>query len=256
MAKMSQKQKGMLLLTAVALLFLGWQVYNLISDDLSRRPQVANPLTSRAYTAPVTNGATAAPAASSAAAPLASIPEQDANPNAAAPKAENELPPDLVKSLTFPARPEYLRLANQYQMAKMQRQLLEEQVAIANAQAQITKLGAPTAGGSSTATDLSVASDTGLELVSVVEQAGAWSATLNRNGAYQSVTAGTRLPGDIEILEIDKDGVIFSQEFTRKKLTFNGMIILSKPAPVKQTPLQQPIKVAEQKATGVTSEAK
>jgi hypothetical protein len=255
MAKMSQKQKGMLLLTVVALLFLGWQVYNLISDDLSRRPQATNPLTSRAYSAPATNATTAAPAASSA--PLASIPEQDANPNAAAPKAENELPPELVKSLTFPARPEYLRLANQYQMAKMQRQLLEEQVAIANAQAQITKLGTSTvSGGASAPADLSVASGAGLELVSVAEQAGAWSATLNQNGAYQSVGVGTRLPGDIEILSIDKEGVVFNQESTRKKLTFNGMIILSKPAPVKQTPLEQTIKVSEQKATGVTNEAK
>ncbi|HYF98057.1 MAG TPA: hypothetical protein VD770_03670 [Coxiellaceae bacterium] len=243
MAKMDRRQKGILLVTIFALLFLGWQVYSLIKDDLTSKPVTTNlPLAK-----PQNSAAPSITTVSAAPATLQPVSVVDEEPKADTPRTEKELPPEMVQSLSFPARPEYLRLATQYEMAKMQRQLLEEEVAIANAKAQIAKLGtnAMQAGGDAD-TEI-VAADTGLQLVSVAQQAGSWTATINQNGTYQVVEVGSRLPPDIEILAIDNDGVMLSEESTRKKLTFNGMIILSTP-PNSQ---QQVVKKLEQRATHI-----
>lgn len=217
---MDRKQKGILVLTIGVLLFLGWQVYELLRDDFSSQVvHNSNPMSSN----PTPTNA-----------PLKPMEPVHIPPAAQTPKAEN-LPPELIKSMNFPSRTQYLQLANQYEMAKMQRQLLEEEVAIANAKMQIARTN------TGEATDLSPtlsvttnAPELGLALVYVAQQEGHWTATLVQNGQYQIVVVGARLPPDIQVLGIDDEGVLIHQPAGRKKITFNGIISVDGPAPATQ----------------------
>ncbi len=222
MLKLDQKQKWILVLTVAAFIFLGWQVYSLIKDDVSSHISKASPK------APVLTNSASVADKTAVVSERSSSAQSTAAPSAPSlqnlPRVQEELPKKMLRSIEFPGHSEYVELANAYELAKMRHQLLVEQVAIADAEQKIAKMNhevgpAPTAGPRVLRS--SSESDGSYHLVSVAQSSGVWSATLVRNGRYQTVKVGAHLVPDIKVLAIDDEGVLIQQDSKEKRMGFD-----------------------------------
>ena len=116
--QMDKKRKTLLVVTLVAFGYLGYQIYGLVSRDVSNRAMVAH-----AYPASPLQAASAAPI------------------EVRVPQAQRSVPKrqPLVKR-----QKTYLKIVNQYELVKMKRRLLEEEASIAEARHRIAVLNKQT----------------------------------------------------------------------------------------------------------------
>ncbi len=189
---MDKKQKSLLVLTLIALFFLVYEVVQLVHGDLPSDPSPA----------PVT----------------LAIPQT--TPVIKTPVAQNTADPGLAKN-----QQEYLNMLNQYELAKLKRQLLQEQAAIATAQNQIAELHQKSQ--QMNGPDNSTEADVPEMVLSYLGQEGnEWSATVNVNGNYQTVSVGSQLQNGFTVVRVSQQGVLLSKDQEQTLLTFNGLLKL------------------------------
>ena len=265
---MDKKQTVMLILTVLAFVFLGYQVYQLVSNDVSESTvsetsvSALPALSSTAKTTHVT--------AQQATTSINPVPHAEAVLPTPVPapapvrKVIQAAPVAPVKRTNITSQQAYLKLVNELELAKMKRQLLQEEAAIAQAQNQIAQLHQKTQslGGAMTTRNALVnarnanVSFTGgiLQLGYIDHQNQQWSAALSEDNRYFNVTVGSLLPGGLEVVGISHHGVIVkTEQQQREMITFNGTVMLPKRVvaemPVKMTKAvsANPAKVAPMK---------
>lgn len=253
---MDTKQKSLLVLTVIALGFLGYQIFQLVSRDISETPVLAEKRSEQAQL----GQANASPAPATAVEPVMAIQPPKLN---IAQKVEPRLP---TSSLTHSQR-SYVNMLSQFELAKLHHQLADEEVAVASAQNKIADLHSKTEklvgpGGVAVNGDLVDGPSSQNFLLTYVDQRdGRWSATLKVGGTYKPVHIGTNLPDDYQVIGIDNTGVTLQKDNHRQRVTFNGVVklpdvlhALAKPSA--DLPPAQVHKVAKavQLAHGVMSE--
>lgn len=224
---MDTKQKSLLGLTVLALGFLGYQIFELVSRDMTETP-----VTAQESSSPAINTAfNAAPKETSDPGITAHVVEPVANA-VVAPK------PVLVTTGNGPTTTAlndnqrvYVNMMNQYELEKMQHQLLDEKAAVAKARQEIAMSDSKTrqlTGDANFSTDDGVSSsaDDTYHLSYIDKQSGQWSATLHHNAAYQSVSIGTLLPDGFHVTDINHQGVTLENANSRELITFNGTVQL------------------------------
>lgn len=199
---MGIKQKTLLVVTMAAIGYLGYQVYELVYQDVSNRPAMVNQgLVSSAIAAPAKKAAQAA----------------------AIPQVQTSASKQAQHRPLQPGQKAYLRMVNQYELLKMKRRLLEEQAAVAAAQNRIATLNKKTRDIDAS---LSNAGSSRLryQLSYLDNQRGRWSATLYKAGHYHEVNVGSMLSGGVKIVKINRHGVMFKDGSKYALLTFKGMM--------------------------------
>ncbi|MCH9770776.1 MAG: hypothetical protein K0U12_07860, partial [Gammaproteobacteria bacterium] len=241
------KQKVILGLTVVAFGYLGYQLYELITNDLGgsvaqvNTPRVVKADPPSAPKKPFTKAMqTAATITDNSPAMLAAKPsDEDVNQHMA-----------LLRNQRA-----YLKLVSEYELAKMKRQLLQERVAIAEAQSRIAKLNGGDSSFANVGMDDSVnqvMNDSNFKLSYIDHQQGKWSATLYHGGHYQTVFNGSELSDGYKVVNVNRDGVLLQYKDKRELITFNGvkMVAMPKPQPVVETkaaPVIKPIVINKPK---------
>lgn len=216
---MDKKQTLLMVLTIIAFLFLGYEIYRLVTDDTST---------------PVAAKTTVLPAKAS--------PTKAANSTDTASTSEANAPVQLASLQQQPAsvknQQAYMQLMNQYEIAKMRRQLVDEEVAIAQAQHRIQELSggasASTASDSLPNSTSFTPAQSGIQLSYLDKQDGQWSATINNNGQYVQVTKGSMIDGRFKVIGVDQDGVLVQAAAGREQITFNGIKAIKAPVVVKK----------------------
>lgn len=207
--KKNRKQKITLILFIIVILILGWQVYELISESKK---------TKRSFPTPKYNHPLLQPAST--------------------PTFKKELPSSKLnqdQKLTAYQK-QYLSLVSQYQMAKLERQLLEEEVAIATARQQLAQLNQKTQDllGEKESTPLTIKqapfSLKEYRLAYLDHQANTYNATLSVKGHYLEITSGTQLENGARVISINNQGVIFLLHNEYYQLTFNGLALIKQPS--------------------------
>ncbi len=205
--KVDKRQSIILVITLFAFAFLAFEAYQLVRNDISS-----------AQTKP-----TPTPVIAQSQHSLTATPTFKAE----LPKSTRENHERLITH-----QQKYIDLVNQYEMAKMERQLLEEQVAIAQARQRIAELSAKTQPladtNNTTASPIPTASaernsNPAYQLTYLDHQISGYSATLNKNGNYYEVTPGYQLPDGVEVKQITHDSVLLQQNDRQFRLTFNGL---------------------------------
>ena len=231
---MGAKEKSLIVLTVMAFGYLGHEVYGLMQQDMSSPVKMAASSRVSARHQRMDNDSIAI---ANAAENSRSQPLQAASL-------------DAVKPASLPYQPlatgqrAYLHMVNQYELAKMKRRLLEERAAIAAAQHRIATLNKETRQiDDSVSTDDSVYDDSAVSshhsvsyvLSYVGRQHGEWTATLNRNGHYYEVQAGSLLSEGEKVLAISRRGVTIQAHDERERVTFDGTEVIPTKAPVLKT---------------------
>jgi hypothetical protein len=202
MWKVEKKQSVTLAATVLTFCFLGYQIYKLVRDDVVLTP-MATP-SEMILTPPQAN---------------ASV-EQHPVVVAPAPKVKK-----LNTSYSLsPDQQQYVEIANQYQLAKMKRQLLDEQASVAEEVQRIAEIKAKTRQLQGS-TDDALSNDNSTYQLSYVDQKnGQWSATLIKEGQYQEVTIGTLLSDGMKVAAIRAGGVLLQKGSQEEWVTFNGLV--------------------------------
>ncbi|HLD16813.1 MAG TPA: hypothetical protein VJB02_03760 [Coxiellaceae bacterium] len=209
---LEKKQKIMVAVTVLTFALLIWQVYDMMVGDVTPVTPPAKP---------------------------AVVKKADASKKANKPvekKAENLSTSSVTvqsqsksqsQASSIKAQAEYVSLANQYELAKMQRQLLEQELAIAQTRNNIAKLNEETSNLGSAAdssTSLSTADNSGMRLAYLAKQGNRWVATLVKNGEFMNVSAGDSFVNGLKILNVNEDGIILDQGNTRMQVNFQGIV--------------------------------
>jgi septal ring-binding cell division protein DamX len=254
-----RKQKILIVLIIVALLYVLWQVYDLFGANWFKSntsqplappaiAQIAPIDTSReklVTAAPSTNTTTmsvdkpnttlvdAKPTAAvdTAAVDTAPVSITPTSSTAAARVAASNTVP--ITTIDNPSnfyvnqnQAAYLQLVNQYQLLKMQRMVVDEQAAIAQAKQQIAKEGIdvslPTV-----ATDSSGSNSSDYKLMYIDHQNNQWAATLSKMGQYFEVTPGMQLLDGTQVLAITQQGVTLKEGSQKLFLNFFGSAPMS-----------------------------
>lgn len=253
--KLDKRQKLILIGLGIVTVILLWQIYSLIHETQPLAP--ASKVAVLPTKAPIQ--------------PLGSVPRpvQMPSPAAGAPAA--------VDPAASTQDDEYMRLVREYQMAQIQRMIAEDNQAIAiakrnaaQAMAETTKL---VGGGSISMSndDNDQAAPGHYQLVYTGQQeGGAWTATLKKDGRTYDVIIGKQLPDGSDVVTIDENGVLLSQQqgAIKKLVTFSGeMQVNAKKAeipanstatpavPVTNTQSVTPHATTPEKPTLVTSSA-
>ncbi len=142
------------------------------------------------------------------------------SPASAAPAAETMPMPMLSAQ-----QQQYLNLLNQYQMLRMQRQIVNEKAAIMAAEEKIAEVSqkAGSINQASYTEDFSASQSGSYKLIYVDNQSGQWTATLNRAGQYYEVVAGDILPDGTRIMRVSRSGVNMIYQNQPYVLSFYGM---------------------------------
>lgn len=258
--QMDKKQTSLLALTMLAFGFLGYQIYQMVSDDVSQKP-LAAPTQLHTISTPdepivaANTVATPMPIVH-VITPDSIVPnqieseEKDSNfvkdqteelhPHVVARVAlkhhDNNDTPPLFNAPMVKSQEEYLKVVNEYELAKMQRRLIEEQAAIAAARRRIVEIDNQTRqlSGNQMNAALANANQTGApkptevyKLSYVDQQNGQWTATLNYQGSYLEVNTGNQLPDGSRVAGINHEGVILENKGQRQQITFNGAVALA-----------------------------
>ena len=249
---MDKKQKGLVVLTVVALGFLGYQVFQLVGGDMSQSvgstqvPSLALNDDNNAIQ-PAQHVSWQAQQETPLQRKLKSPDFSMQNAKLVLPEAKSTIITASQQSnatsldaqqQTFSGAMQrnqqaYLKMINEYELAKMQRQLLDEKAAIATAQNKIIVMnhknqviGGDTAEASPGGLT-GDSSDHPFRLSYLDQQGGQWSATLARGDQYQQVGLGSVLPGNYKVMDINHNGVVLQQQNKRQLITFNGAVALS-----------------------------
>lgn len=226
---LDRKQKILIPLIIIAFIIVIWQSYNIFSGP--KLPDVGGGMKAQKQTAPMVAPAALAPAPTTAATSQAmppSAPETAANG-----LTQKEFPEELPANTE---QSQYLKLVNQYQLLKMQHMLLEEEVAIAAAKQKIAQMNIDAGGQGYSDSDsgytdsgvITPADENALNVVYIDYQDGRWHATLNNHGQFEEVVIGSRLSDGSKIISIDRRGVVTKRGNQLLKLTFGGVVPLTK----------------------------
>jgi len=260
------KQTSLLALTVAAFGFLGYQIYQMVSTDLLQSESTSAYSTSVTYT----NSAKAVRPVSVARAERQPDPGttalhterperledlQNAHDVGRATVYSESRPvthePALFHAPLLKSQQEYLNIVNQYELAKMRRQLLEEQAAIAETKRKILEINTQTqklqatvisAAGNSATNSVSIP----YQLTYLDQQDGQWSATLSNAGRFFEVTVGTSLPGGIVVESVDKNGVVVVDHKKRLRLSFDGLVALHERATPQRIPVSASARETDQ----------
>jgi hypothetical protein len=228
----TNRQKILIILTILTFGILVWQIYSLVRSDLSSSEPLNNPTktSSPANMSIPTPGSATNPnlVSSDATTPASKVANEGNN----TPQETNQLPAEVYQNRAdlSPNQQEYMRYSREFELAKMQRRLLEEQVAIANARKTIADTEQQTnkLDGNSNFID---PGKNDWRLTFLILRNNIWHATLVHNGDYHNVTTGSKLLDGTKILDINKTGVRFEYHGLIKHLSFVGVKTLSKPHP-------------------------
>lgn len=233
--QLSKKQKILIPLIILAFAYVIWQVYDMFSGG-----SVTTAVNTNSAVIKTTSSAAVPQKAPGVAQPTTgSVSTSDAGqqqePTAAASTAVPQT--GNISDLSGDAgQMQYVQMLNQYQLLKMKRMLLEEQVAIAAARQKIADLNSKTndlGGGdsefdvgnsddnSSNLTALPMGKDT-YKVVYIDRQNGEWNATINHSGRFEEVNIGSELADGSQVISIDASGVILKQGTKLNKITFSG----------------------------------
>jgi septal ring-binding cell division protein DamX len=216
---MDKRQTIITSVTVAAIFILAEQVYQLVRHDISHASE------SKANTVAMI------------------VPKIDMPAPTPAPTYQPQLPASVVanQQQLITHQQQYIQLVNQYELAKMQRQLLEEEVAIAAARQRIAEINQKTQQitGQQTASD-DVAATTSFaepaperhsenlpayQLAYLDRQGDNYTATVVDRGHYQEITAGLQLADGSQVKQIDTQGVLFQTADKKAfRLTFSGLV--------------------------------
>lgn len=232
--KLDNRQKILLGLLGIALVILIWQVSGFFTADNKRTTMSTTNVGLRTSAQPTAN----------ASVPTANVGLSTATQPAVQPMAPAQLPGAATTAAATSAgaastvdpatnsQAEYLRLVNEYQMAQLQRMIAEDNEAIAVAKrnaAQAMTDTAKLAGGGAMVTTTEDTSDQDDNVYSLVytgqQDDGQWTATLKKNKQSLDVVPGKQLPDGSQVVSIDENGVLLSQNNGANKLlvTFSGV---------------------------------
>lgn len=233
MVVMDKKQKGLIALTVVAVGFLGYQVFQLVNGDVSQDitdSVIASMPTSQSKQ-PVNEFApsylqTTKPVNTPKAVPANMLVKK---PTMTTPDKTVENNKQAYANAMAKSQQSYLKMINQYELAKMQRQLLDEQAAIESARNKIIQISQKNKalGGNHNfnTSGLSASGDLeALRLSYIDKQDDAWTATIGQGDQYQQVSVGSILPGNYKVLEINHRGVLLKKNNKQLLITFSGNI--------------------------------
>lgn len=204
---LTKKKLSAIALAIVATLALLWQVTSLMKSDIGSRNYRTNSMSHQKK-----------PPASS---PIHSEPEPVL---IAAPVATAKAEAPISKE-DAARKAAWLDLIDRYRLAKLQHKLLEEQLAVANAQQQLQKMQQTrliTENEQASATGSYKQGNSIPELVYLDNQNGNWTATLAINHRYQQVDKDTMLPDGTHILDINQRGVVIAVKENRYRIDFTG----------------------------------
>src|SRR3990167_3271256 len=210
----NNKQRLVMILTILAFVFLGWQVYGLVNgQNTVGQIVLGREDNSNIQAVPFTQKDPNKVQASTLVAPttLDDIPKQVL----------------LTKPQLLTNQNIYMRMLNQFELAKMQRRLLEEEVGIASAHSRIAQYNDKILklnGGKLSMTDsFSSTHSDKISLAYVEKLHGQWTATINMNGDFESVHPGSRLADGREVIAINNEGLTFEKNNQTQALTFIGL---------------------------------
>ena len=227
MTRQAKKQKILLALILIACAYIVWQFYGIYGG--------ANFSSAAAITAKKAANSSVVSAANNT-----SKPPVLANLAGSAPiLQENISQKSMTDQESDLAQERYTKMLDQYQLLKMKRMLLEEEVEIATAKQKIATLGGSADNGAlndsaalgyggdvSANSSAAQLDDDGYSVVYIDYQAGNWSATINYQGRFEEVAVGTRMADGGKIIDIDRKGVILKRGAQYLKLTFNGAAVI------------------------------
>ena len=213
------KQRVVMGLTIAAFAFLGWQVYGLVTGQ-----STAGNLAWQQPDNDVINTAASVPSAKTP------DPNLIRASSIVQPKLVSDIPQQAVadKPQLLTNQHAYMHMLNQFELAKMQRRLLEEEVGIASARSRIATFNDKTlkiqgGGRLPTTDDFSPAKKENFSLAYVEKLHGQWTATININGDFKSVQPGTLLADGRQIIAINNNGLTFAKGNQTQDLTFDGL---------------------------------
>ena len=202
--KLDKKQRVVLVLTIIALLFLTWQIVDLIRGDVSSAPAPA----------PQTTTKTAA---------AANVPEPKPASVKSTGSKDNPLRTQIASQ-----RKEYLQMADQFELAKMQSQLLKQELDIAKTKQQISQTNQSISGISNVSSlGGAEANNAKLHLVYVGQVNGQWSATVSQGGQYTTVSVGSILPNGSVVSSVNQQGITYRLGGKTLLLGFNGQTVVA-----------------------------
>lgn len=228
----TKRQKVLIILTLITFMVLIWQIYTLVHSDLSpdahKSTITAHPSSAPSQPIPAITAAnnTTTPVTSLAMTTNTSVPVVAHDDT---PQTVNELPAQIYQSRNelAPNQQEYMRYSREFELAKMERRLLEEKVAIANARKSIADTEQQTHRLSGHTGDNLDFNRNTWRLTFLSRHNHKWHATIQHNGDYHNVVVGTKLLNGTKILQIDKSGVEFEYHGIIKKLNFAGVKTVS-----------------------------
>ncbi len=215
MIKIDKRQTFLLILTITVLILLGWQVYQLVCSDndaVTPDPKPRSLNSERTVTMKT--------------APISNQPQSQSTTTKRLPKT---IPENSDHIVTHQA--EYLKLVNEYQIAKIQRQLLEEKVAIASARERIVTINKKTASlvghgiavESTSTTTIKPNMLNKIKLTYIGQQDSKFNATLLLNGQYITVAPGSIIAPNTHVTTIDENGLTIQRTSQKYHLGFNGI---------------------------------
>jgi len=215
---LDKRQKFLLPLVVIAFAYVGWQIYSMTNNTDNSTPQTATPVKKAVAVQPDKN-----------------LSKVTAANNIAGTSGSIQTPTAIASR----EQTQYLQLLNQYQLLKMKRMLLEEEVAIAGARQKIAELNSQTSklGGSVDYSDTDAIENVSANNVATVpanvgnyavvyidHQDGQWNATLNNRGHFEEATIGSILSDGSKVVAINASGVVLSLDNRMTKLTFSGPV--------------------------------
>lgn len=230
-ATWTKRQKILLILTAITFGILVWQIYSLVRSDLyptSSKNNASSILAPQNPAQGITGtGTTGSPGMTDSANMTTATSDVAKNPNAVenAPQEINQLPAQIYQDQAdfSPNQAEYMRYSREFELAKMQRRLLEEQVAIANARKNIADTQQQTNKLLGNASNLDDFSKDSWGLTFLSFHNNQWHATIVHDGDYHNVIEGTKLLDGTKILQINKSGILFEYHGMTNHLSFAGI---------------------------------
>jgi len=274
--QLDTKQKIMIPLIILAGAILSWQVYKVFKNDtpapmhseqfkkpetqvISKPEQAPTPSVE-----PATGGSFSQPTSRSTY-------NQNAATNSDLKEkyVANEIKQYQQKENATPAETkEYLRLVNQLHLLKMQRMVVEEYAAIAQAEAKrsqamenLRKDQRSLETKSITPSSLEQQSQD-YKLAYIEKRDGQWSATLRMQNRFIEVVPKITLPDGTRVESISKDGVVLEQNgkttilhFPKKAFKESAPQPKARPAKSKPAPISKPVHISKPKPIHVGNKA-
>lgn len=210
---MDRKKVILFSLVLFSFAFLAWQIYQLVSTDISAEPK--NPTVN---------------VVSQTGSPSATM--QKATLQTAETASMNDSTPGSSKPASNSATQQaYLELMHKLEMVRMERRLFDEEAGIAAAKERIATLNHHTTELSGTNTSalainaipLTSEGNAPYQLTYLDQQNDHWSATILKNNRYQTAELGTTLADGFEVIAIDANGLTLQKGNVRERLSFSGL---------------------------------